>query len=95
MSTSPFDNFISRLSKVRRTSNGVSAACPAHADKNNSLSVSQASDGRVLIKCLPGCSGRASRQGYNICKFTNTLTRLDIEEKSEDDNKHSHSIASH
>lgn len=56
MSTSPFDNFISRLSKVRRTSNGVSAACPAHADKTNSLSVSQASDGRVLIKCFAGCS---------------------------------------
>ena len=31
------------------------ARCPAHDDRSPSLSVSQASDGKVLLKCFAGC----------------------------------------
>ena len=30
--------------------------CPAHDDSNPSLSVSEADDGRVLLKCFARCS---------------------------------------
>lgn len=32
------------------------ACCPAHQDKSPSLSIREASDGRVLIHCWAGCS---------------------------------------
>jgi hypothetical protein len=32
------------------------ACCPAHDDSSPSLSVAEASDGRVLVKCFGGCS---------------------------------------
>ncbi|MBS0194780.1 MAG: DNA primase [Proteobacteria bacterium] len=31
------------------------ARCPAHKDRNASLSVAEGSDGRVLVKCFAGC----------------------------------------
>jgi hypothetical protein len=43
-----------RLQSVRRNRGGWMACCPAHADKNPSLSVRQA-DGKVLIHCHAGC----------------------------------------
>ena len=47
---------ISRLSKVKPNGAGRwMACCPAHADKNPSLSVREESDGRVLIQCFAGC----------------------------------------
>ena len=35
------------------------ARCPAHDDRNPSLSVSQGSDGKVLLKCFAGCTQAA------------------------------------
>ena len=35
---------------------GWTARCPAHNDTHPSLSVSESSDGRVLIYCFAGCS---------------------------------------
>jgi hypothetical protein len=50
---------ISRLHKVRSNGQGRwMACCPAHEDKNPSLSVKQESDGRVLIQCFAGCDTR-------------------------------------
>lgn len=41
---------------VPRGSNGTrTARCPAHEDRNPSLSVSTGHDGRVLLKCHAGC----------------------------------------
>ena len=40
----------------RPTGSGYACHCPAHADHNASLSVCQASDGKVLVKCHAGCS---------------------------------------
>lgn len=35
---------------------GWKFCCPAHEDRNPSLSVSEGKDGRVLLKCFAGCS---------------------------------------
>ena len=51
------DNLIGRLEKVRRTGPGKwQALCPAHQDKNPSLSIRQTDDQRVLLHCFAGCS---------------------------------------
>lgn len=47
---------LSRLNKVRHNRKGWSARCPAHEDRRNSLSVTEASNGRVLIHCFAGCT---------------------------------------
>ena len=39
----------------KRTAGGWIARCPAHDDKNPSLSIGAADDGRVLLKCFAGC----------------------------------------
>ena len=47
--------FLQRLHGVRRERNGFKALCPAHPDRNPSLSVRE-EDGRILVKCFAGCS---------------------------------------
>ena len=50
------DVFLSRLTKVRATGRGTwVACCPAHQDKNPSLSVRETDDGRVLVHCFAEC----------------------------------------
>ena len=49
------DITLSRLSNVRKTSNGWQACCPAHEDKKASLSISL-KDGHILLYCHAGCS---------------------------------------
>lgn len=51
------EKFISRLDKVKSAgSKKWIACCPAHRDKSPSLTVSETSDGVVLVKCWAGCS---------------------------------------
>lgn len=51
------ENFLSRLEKVKRTGKGSwLACCPAHGDKNPSMTIAEGDDGRVLVKCFAGCS---------------------------------------
>ena len=40
----------------RRNGNGWSAQCPAHDDRNPSLSIDEGDDGRALVRCHAGCS---------------------------------------
>jgi len=49
------DAVLGRLHGIRRTGKGWSARCPAHEDRQNSLSVAAGDDGRVLLKCFAGC----------------------------------------
>ena len=52
----PIDLILHRLDRVKRTApDKWIALCPAHDDKRPSLSVKQADDGRVLLKCWTGC----------------------------------------
>lgn len=51
------DELVSRLEKAKSTGRGSwIARCPAHADKNPSLTIREADDGRVLAHCFAGCS---------------------------------------
>ena len=53
---SPIDAILHRLDRVKRTApDKWVALCPAHNDKRPSLSIKQADDGRVLLKCWTGC----------------------------------------
>lgn len=51
------DEFIShpKLEGVRKSGNGWSALCPAHGDKNSSLSIGEGDNGKILLKCHAGC----------------------------------------
>ena len=45
------------LEKVKRTGQeSYVACCPAHADKNPSMTITEKDDGRVLLHCFAGCS---------------------------------------
>ena len=51
--------FVSRLEHITKVPTGWTARCPAHEDHNNSLSVGEGRDGRVLVKCFAGCTPEA------------------------------------
>lgn len=51
------DILLSRLDGVRRTGQGQwIAKCPAHADRNASLSIRELDDGRILLNDFAGCA---------------------------------------
>ena len=53
---SPIDRMLHRLEKVKSTGPGKwQALCPAHDDKRPSLSIKEADDHKVLLKCWSGC----------------------------------------
>ena len=47
--------FCSKLEKVKPTSNGIEALCPAHEDKSPSLTASYTKE-KILFKCQAECS---------------------------------------
>ena len=47
--------FCSKLFKIKKTSNGIEALCPAHYDISPSLTASFTRD-KILFKCQAGCS---------------------------------------
>lgn len=53
---SPISLLLSRLKRVRPSGVGWSAACPAHEDKNPSLSINLGDDGRILVHCHAKCA---------------------------------------
>ena len=56
----PLEKVLSRLHGVKPCGEGqYKALCPAHDDKNPSLSVTEAADGKVLIRCHAGCDYRS------------------------------------
>lgn len=55
----PIEDLVQRLQKSRKGKGGWKACCPAHDDKNPSLSVSLGDDGRILLHCHAGCDTEA------------------------------------
>ncbi|MCR2831192.1 hypothetical protein NR402_12995 [Acidithiobacillus ferrooxidans] len=52
----PIDRVLHRLDRVKRTApDKWIARCPAHDDKRPSLSIREAEDHKVLLKCWAGC----------------------------------------
>jgi hypothetical protein len=49
------DSLLQLLKGVRSNASGFKAKCPAHLDRNPSLSVRE-TNGRILVKCFAGCA---------------------------------------
>lgn len=60
------DDFLSRLSGVRRSGKEARARCPAHDDKNPSLGITEGNDGRILVICRTGCSAEQVVAAMNL-----------------------------
>lgn len=46
--------------QVKKYGNGkAQALCPAHPDKEASLTITQGNDGKTLLKCHAGCSSES------------------------------------
>jgi hypothetical protein len=52
----PVTTVLSRLGTVRKSGKGWTALCPAHEDKNPSLSIGEGDQGGVRLNCHAGCS---------------------------------------
>ena len=52
----PLELVLNRLDKVKKHEHGWTALCPAHPDRNPSLSISVGTDDRVLLNCHAGCT---------------------------------------
>ena len=51
----PIHRILPLLQGARKTHSGWNARCPAHDDRQASLSISEGGEGRVLLKCFAGC----------------------------------------
>jgi hypothetical protein len=51
----PVDLVLDRLEGVKKRGESYQALCPAHEDRDPSLSVAEGEDGRVLLNCFSGC----------------------------------------
>lgn len=55
MDTTAIGRVLAKLTGVKRAGRGWMAQCPAHDDRQASLSISEGRDGRTLLKCHAGC----------------------------------------
>lgn len=63
--TATLDFILGRLEKVKKSGSGWVARCPAHEDRNPSLSVTAAED-RLLLHCQAGCTPDAVVQSLGL-----------------------------
>ncbi len=49
------DEILGQLERVRKNQRGWLALCPAHEDRDPSLSIAEGDDGRILLRCFAGC----------------------------------------
>src|SRR5258708_37081263 len=54
-SSPALDKVLAHLKGVRTSLRGWTACCPAHADREPSLSIGLGEQGQVLLKCFAGC----------------------------------------
>jgi len=52
----PIDLVLGLLEKARQTGEGYTALCPAHDDRDPSLSIRTGTEGKALLKCHAGCA---------------------------------------
>ena len=74
--TSPITVMLGRLEKVTDRGGGqYSACCPAHEDKNPSLSIRETDD-RLLLHCFAGCHSTeiVAAVGFSLADLFNTPT---------------------
>lgn len=63
---SPLEKVLERLTGAKESSNGRTACCPGHDDRQPSLSVREQDDGRVLLHCFSGCGIEAICDGMGL-----------------------------
>jgi hypothetical protein len=51
----PVEKLLDKLAGTREFNGSWKALCPAHEDREPSLSVTEGDDGRALLKCFAGC----------------------------------------
>ena len=61
MTVATITDWLDRLEGVRKSGTGWKARCPAHDDRNPSLSVTESGGGKVLVTCFAGCTFGAIR----------------------------------
>jgi putative DNA primase/helicase len=64
----PVERVISRLEKVKKSGSGYVAKCPAHDDREPSLSIGYGDDGKAVLYCHAGCDAEeiVSRLGMTM-----------------------------
>ena len=60
------EEFASRLERAKKSGSGYVARCPAHQDREPSLSVSTGDDGRILLHCHANCAPDAIVQALGL-----------------------------
>lgn len=52
----PVEKVLDWLEGARKSNGSWKALCPAHEDREPSLSVSEGDDGRAFLRCFAGCN---------------------------------------
>src|SRR5690606_10424538 len=93
----PFEKVIAALESAgcnpKRSGKQWSARCPAHEDRNPSLSVSVGDDGRALVHCHAGCSAENVVQALGL-KMTDIMPERERKKNSASSPKREASKAS-
>ena len=86
MTHDPLAKVLAALPDRRKSGRGWVARCPAHDDRNPSLSVDPGDDGRALVKCRAGCTTEAvvGALGLRLADLfpSDDLPRLDARKAS-------------
>lgn len=65
--SAPVENIVSRL-HAKRAGKGWLAKCPAHDDRDPSLTINEGADGRALVYCQAGCPLEAVLSALGLTK---------------------------
>lgn len=88
-----FKQAIARLEGVRRAGAGYVARCPAHEDRNPSLSVREGEHDRVLLKCFAGCEYHDIVAALGVEPGSRPLTKRPVARPRPASNRNSTEVA--
>lgn len=74
------EQLLSKLENVRKSPNGWTCRCPAHEDKQNSLSVGVGEDDKILLKCFAGCESEQIVKALNL-ELSDLMPEVDNRQK--------------
>ena len=80
-SHSPIEIVLGRLRGIRTSSHGWVACCPAHNDREPSLSIGVGDEGQVLLNCFAGCALEQIVEAMGITTaelFPRTVFKSDV-----------------
>ena len=74
--TRPIEKVLDRLPDAQPDGHGYKAKCPSHDDHNPSLAITEADDGKVLLRCWSGCKTEAIVDALGL-KMGDLFTKSD------------------